>query len=119
MAFGAAIGVATTVGVSYAQGISPWTGKALRHNLPVTKEMPINNKQLGKKFGEHMDINLEGYRTINEYKNLANEIYNDPRSIIKVYPIDAHRYPGETHYYNNGNLLRMDSNGIFRSLYPF
>jgi hypothetical protein len=30
MAFGLGIGVATTVGVSYANGISPWTGKAIQ-----------------------------------------------------------------------------------------
>jgi hypothetical protein len=34
MAFGAAVGVASTIGVSYANKISPWTGKALTTNKP-------------------------------------------------------------------------------------
>ena len=35
MAFGTAIGVSTTLGVSYAQGVSPWTGKELNTQIEL------------------------------------------------------------------------------------
>jgi hypothetical protein len=37
MALGGALGVATTLGVSYANKVSPWTGKALTKQHDVSK----------------------------------------------------------------------------------
>ncbi len=56
--------------------------------------------------------------THKDYLNLANDIYNNPNSSKITYPSDAPLYRGETHYRHNGNLLRLDQNGYFRSLYP-
>ena len=58
---------------------------------------------MGHKFGEHKDTSLEGYRNVDEYRKLADDIYKDPTSIKIKYPLDAPMYPGETHFYN-GNL---------------
>jgi hypothetical protein len=38
MAMGMAIGVATTIGVSYANGINPWTGKSINHTIQSTTD---------------------------------------------------------------------------------
>ena len=50
---------------------------------------------------------------------MAKEIYSNPLSTKTTYPTNAPMYPGETHYQNNGNLLRIAPNGKFRSLYPY
>ena len=47
------------------------------------------------------------------------EIRYDTKQIGKKYGEHMKDYPGETHYYNNGNLLRIAPDGTFRSLYPF
>jgi hypothetical protein len=36
MAIGTAIGIATTIGVSYANGVNPWTGKMIHHTPQTT-----------------------------------------------------------------------------------
>jgi hypothetical protein len=76
------------------------------------------NKQFGKKFGEHRDSARPGYRTHQEYRERSNEILNDPASKTTRFPSDHSRYPGETHMERNGELLRLDPDGNFRSLYP-
>lgn len=83
------------------------------------KKVPGDNKQFGKKFGEHRDPNRPGYRNSQEYRELANKIYNDPKADRVTFRSDAVRYPGETHITDSsGNLLRLDPQGNFRSLYP-
>jgi RHS repeat-associated protein len=83
------------------------------------KSCPGSNRQFGKKFGEHVDANRPGYRTPQEYRDLANQLYNDPAATRTTYPDDADMYPGETHILDSeGNLLRLDPQGNFRSLYP-
>lgn len=91
----------------------------MRHSqYDLHQNLPYSTKQIGKKYGEHWDTEKEGYRNFKEYEKLANDIYNDPNSIMKVYPSDGGLYPGEIHYYNNNNILRLDAQGNFRSLYP-
>jgi len=74
--------------------------------------VPGTDKQFGKKFGEHWDSDLPGYRTPGEYRKLANEIYKDPASAKTVLK------SGETQLRRGNDLLRLDSQGNFRSLYP-
>jgi hypothetical protein len=78
----------------------------------------ISSTQLGHKFGEHRDPARAGYRSPVEYEDLARSIYNDPTSTRTVYGAESASYPGETHYQRGGDLLRVDPNGEFRSLYP-
>jgi RHS repeat-associated protein len=76
------------------------------------KPCPGTDKQFGDKFGDHMDPNRPGYRTHDEYRKLADDLYNDPTAQRKTMP------SGETHITKDGNLLRLDPSGNFRSLYP-
>ena len=83
------------------------------------KQLPMSDQQLGRKFGEHMDASREGYRNYQEYRDLANRIYNDPNAMWTSHPWDAPLYRGEVHIIDKqGNLLRLDVDGNFRSLYP-
>ncbi|MDL2214716.1 hypothetical protein LJC00_00820 [Dysgonomonas sp. OttesenSCG-928-M03] len=107
------------MGNSYAHKVNPFTNKPLgaKNNTQI-RELKYSEKQIGEKYGEHRDLSLEGYRTPNEYLQLAKDIYNNPEATKMIYSPDAARYAGETHFYmKNGNLLRLDSNGNFRSLY--
>jgi RHS repeat-associated protein len=116
MAIGGAIGVASTIGVSYANGINPWTGKA----IPIAKgiqKLQYDTKQIGGKYGKHMK-DYPGM-SHDDYLNLAKDIYSNPSSTKIIYPSNAPMYPGEIHYHNNGNLLRIGPDGMFRSLYPY
>jgi len=70
------------------------------------------------KFGQHMDLSLPGYQTPQQYLQLAQDIFGSPDSIVTEFPKDAPLYPGETHFELDGNLLRLDPLGNFRSLYP-
>ena len=92
--------------------VNPWTGK-----FNVRQELQYDTKQLGRKYGEHM----KDYPNMShdDYLNMAKEIYSNPLSTKTTYPTNAPMYPGETHYQNNGNLLRIAPSGKFRSLYPY
>ena len=92
--------------------VSPWTGK-----FNVRQELQYDTKQLGRKYGEHMNDYPD--MSHDDYLNMAKEIYSNPLSTKTTYPTNAPMYPGETHYQNNGNLLRIAPNGKFRSLYPY
>lgn len=76
------------------------------------------DKRLGKKFGKHRNPQKAGYRTAEEYKQLANDIHNDPSSTVTRFPPDNPQFPGETHFQRGNDLLRLDPEGQFRSLYP-
>ena len=107
-------------GVSSAiKGNDFWKG-AIETNANNTnfdnKTLEYDNKQLGKKYAKHrFDYPNLSYE---DYYQMANDIYNNPDAIIYHYPTSAPHYPGETHYIYNGNLLRLDPSGKFRSLYP-
>jgi len=106
------------VGMSYANKVNPWTGKSYAKGATQIQELKYSDEQIGKKYGTHRDANIEGYRNSKEYLQLAKDIYNSPDATKITYSPNAARYAGETHYYmKNGNLLRLDSNGNFRSLY--
>lgn len=72
----------------------------------------MDSKQLGQKFGQHMDPNIPGYQTPQQYRDLADQIYNDPNATRTVLP------NGETQIQSGNNLLRVAPDGSFRSLYP-
>jgi hypothetical protein len=80
--------------------------------LETPKSVPGTNKQFGKKFGEHRDSSRPGYRDHNEYRSRANELYNNPNAEWTRYR------SGETFISDGKDILRLDPNGNFRSLYP-
>lgn len=82
------------------------------------EELKVSDRQLGKKFGEHRDPRRVGYRTAEEYRTLAEDIFRDPQSVKTVFPRDAPKYAGETHFQRGHELLRLSPEGEFRSLYP-
>jgi hypothetical protein len=82
------------------------------------EKLPYSELQIGRKFGEHIDPSRPGYRTHMEYLERAQEIYSSEKSSITKFPMDARKYPGETHYQLENDLLRLDPKGKFRSLYP-
>ena len=80
---------------------------------------PGSDSQFGTKYGEHRSPELSGYRTAQEYRELADRLYSDTASTRVTYPANAQRYPGETHITDGaGNILRLDPQGNFRSMYP-
>jgi hypothetical protein len=82
------------------------------------KGLSFNPKQIGKKFGEHRDVTRPGYRTHQEYLDKAKQMMNDPNAKVNKFPSASPKYPGETHIQSGNDLLRLDPNGNFRSLYP-
>ena len=80
-------------------------------------DLPMANSQIGDKFRRHRNVDRPGYRNHLEYRQRAIDILNDPTSKKTVYPKASSRYPGETHYQLGDELLRLDSDGAFRSLY--
>lgn len=116
MAIGGAIGVGTTAGMMYANGINPITNRNFKYIQPNNGNLQYDSKQIGEKYGKHR-IDYPGI-SHEEYLNLAKSIYENQSSTKTTYPPYSPKYPGETHYYNNGNLLRIAPNGTFRSLYP-
>ncbi len=71
------------------------------------------DKQFGKKFGRHKDE--FGFDDPRQYRDRANEIFNDPNSQRTSYTDGP--YAGETHFELDGDLLRLDSSGNFKTLY--
>ena len=82
------------------------------------QEIQASDQQLGRKFGEHRDPDRPGYRTPQEYREKANDMLNSRAAERTTFPSDALNYPGETHIREGGDLLRLDPNGNFRSMYP-
>jgi RHS repeat-associated protein len=112
-------GAATRTGAAAEAGAAANLEKALADAAKKMRDcLKADKKQLGKKFGEHKDPSRSGYRTPEEYRDLAEEILNDPNAKKTSYPSDAPQYPGETHYQVGSDLLRLDADGNFRSLYP-
>jgi uncharacterized protein RhaS with RHS repeats len=75
------------------------------------RSLPGSDLQFGRKFGAHLDRDIPGYRSYAEYRQLANDIYNDPASIRST------TISGEIRYRRGHDLLRLDPQGNFRSLY--
>ena len=70
-----------------------------------------SSKQLGKKYGEHK-LDYPEIEDYNDYKELAEDIFNSPEQII-------HDISNKEYYYIRGkDLLRIKENGNFVSLYP-
>ncbi|WP_223629792.1 RHS repeat-associated core domain-containing protein [Thermomonas beijingensis] len=84
----------------------------------TSRELPGSDKQFGKKYGEHRDSSREGYRSPQEYRERANEVFNSPKAERTSIRSDAPEHAGETHIREGGDLLRLDQNGNFRSMYP-
>jgi RHS repeat-associated protein len=82
------------------------------------EELKASDKKLGEKFGEHRDDTRPGYRDPKEYRERAEELLNSRSAERVQFPSDAPKYPGETHIREGGDLLRLDSRGEFRSMYP-
>jgi RHS repeat-associated protein len=96
-------------------------GKILRRSAPVVvslvkAELKFTQKQLWKKFGEHFEeFGLEhGKVGLQKYLEIAEDILNNP--VIK-HTFKGSKYAGETWYIKNRMLLRVDSEGLFKSLY--
>ncbi len=64
------------MGVGKQQNVNPWTNKSTTPAFANSNQsLQYSNKQIGQKFGEHMDQNKIGYRNPKEYIELANDIY--------------------------------------------
>ena len=70
----------------------------------------LNDKQLGKKWGKHK-YDYTNLKTVEEYKKLANEVFNNPDKIV------YDNLKNEYYYISGDNLLRLKSSGEFVSLY--
>ncbi len=114
-----AAGVNTAVGTTAAaRGVTAISVRGPLASKVVNRPpLRVSDQQLGEKFGKHLDENVAGYRTHEEYRRLAEKVYNDPNSKRAVFPKDASTYSGETHYQLGDDLLRLDPEGQFRSLY--
>jgi RHS repeat-associated protein len=77
---------------------------------------PIDPKQLGHKWGQHKNDYPDW--THKDYMNRINDMYGNQSLPRYTYPNDAPLYRGETHIVQGKDLLRLDPNGGFRSLYP-
>ena len=111
-----------SVGRAAGGGIGAWLDGILWNESSSgandDNPVPGTDKQFGQKYGQHYDPNLPGYRTPEEYRALANQVYNDEEATRISYDAGS-RYPGEIHIEDKaGNLLRLDPQGNFRSLYP-
>ena len=77
----------------------------------IPKKVNYDNKQLGDKWGEHMQ-DYPKLKSHTEYKKLANEVFSKSDKII----FDS-KY-NEFYYLKGNDLLRLNPNGDFISLYP-
>jgi hypothetical protein len=68
-------------------------------------------EQLGQKFGEHMSDD-PGYGSPEAYADLARSIYNNPNAVASI------ASNGDTLLQVGSNILRLQPDGSFRSLYP-
>jgi guanyl-specific ribonuclease Sa len=108
MAIGGAIGVATTIGMSYANGINPWTGKELQVTPKDLKiQSTLDRIKRGESFPHRNDgsvfRNREGF--IPSLKNGDYIEYVHPTSGITgagqqriVISPDGHIYYTPNHY---------------------
>jgi hypothetical protein len=58
MAINGAIGVAATIGVSYANGVSPWTGKALNTSRNVSNPTLSTTQKVDALIGSATDMEI-------------------------------------------------------------
>jgi RHS repeat-associated protein len=90
MAIGTAIGIASTVGVSYANGVNPWTGKydkALYHYTSQSSANEIMNSQLGINEDSRIYLTTDGAKTpLQAQIDLSLPLKNTAESAIIVKP---------------------------------
>ena len=112
--------VNTSVGFIAGGVISKMIGRVLgvaTTEAVVQTELQYTQQQVWKKFGQHYEEFGLSHSTdgMQQYLKIAQEVYNNP--VIKhTYP-QGGMYAGETWIMNSGKLLRLDSQGNFRSLY--
>ena len=87
-----------------------------RQRASYPKKAKVDKKQLGKKFGRHKD-DYPGYEPT-DYRRRIDEIYEHPDAKWTKYGDKPSNYPGETHIRLDDDLLRLDPEDSFRSLYP-
>lgn len=75
------------------------------------KELEINTKQLGKKWGKHK-TDYPNLNSFNEYSDFCKDIFNSPEKIIFDKANDEYLY------IKGNDLLRVKTNGEFVSAYP-
>jgi hypothetical protein len=82
----------------------------------VHNTCPGTDLQFGRKYGRHK----KDYPDLDhrEYRALADRIHDDPILPRHEYPADSARFPGETHIVSGEDLLRLDGDGNFISMYP-
>ena len=115
--FGGAVGglVGTAQGIRYAKAnhLDAWSGDA-RAGIQSLK---FTQRQAWKKFGEQYgEFGLKhGKEGMQQYLKIAKGIHKNP-VIRHTFPKGGH-YAGETWMIRNQQLLRLDPQGYFRSLY--
>ncbi|WP_252244574.1 MULTISPECIES: hypothetical protein [unclassified Clostridium] len=75
------------------------------------KELDINTKQLGKKWGKHK-TDYPNLKSFNEYSDFCKDIFNNPEKIV------FDKANNEYLYIKGNDLLRVKTNGEFVSTYP-
>ena len=80
-----------------------------KSQFDLPEELQYTNKQIGDKWGDHFKEypNL----TVKDYLALAKEIYSSKTSVW------SRAENGEIHVRNGNNLLRLNKDGSFKSLY--
>ena len=103
---------ATTAANNLGGDIRAYYDKAGCESKPTPpKSVNFDNKQLGKKYGEHRK-DYPQFKEYAQYRDYAMDIFNDPEKIIFDPSCD------EFYYIKGKDLLRVKSNGDFVSLYP-
>lgn len=86
-------------------------GKAPKDKGSSPNSINYDQKQIGKKYGEHKK-DYPDMKNYSEYKDYADEIFESPDQIIQ----DSRNK--EFYYTKGDDLLRIKENGDFVSLYP-
>lgn len=89
------------------------TGMVAKKLFKLPDEINIDSKQLGKKWGAHKGEWPE-IKTHNDYKAKIQQVYTDPNA---KYTLGTGNYEGEILIESGNDLLRVDTNGNFISLY--
>ena len=104
--------VAVTAADNLGSDLGEYFDKAGCESKPTPpKSVNFDNKQLGKKYGEHRD-DYPQFKEYTQYRDYAMDIFNAPEKIIFDPSCN------EFYYIKGEDLLRVKSNGDFVSLYP-
>ncbi len=93
--------------------------KALFGKNAAASVLKFNQQQVWKKFGEHYEeFGLSHSRgDMLKYLDVAQDVFRNPESSRTF--SKTGKYAGETWYFKDGILLRLDPKGNFRSMYPY